>query len=795
MDLALKERYLRIKKLLFEAYYNKLNKMQKEAVFCVNGPLLVLAGAGSGKTTVLVNRIAHIINFGDAYHTDEIPFGIDESMVKVFEQIYENRNTIGESDLKNLLLNFSYNAAKPWEILSFTFTNKAAGEMKERLSLILGDNAKDVWAGTFHSICVKILRQSIDKLGYKTTFTIYDTDDSKKIISKIIKELELDDDMFSPRSVLSIISRYKNKMILPDSDNLVESDDYREKTLAEIYRRYQKTLKESDAVDFDDIILLTIRLFENCPEVLEKYQSRFRYVLVDEYQDTNGAQLELMRLFCGKYRNVMVVGDDDQSIYKFRGAVIENILNFDSQFKNSRVIYLEQNYRSTKTILSAANAVISHNEGRKGKTLWTDTEDGDLIDFYNLDNQDAEARYIVDRISKYVKDGEYKYGDFAVLYRINAQSNNLETAFAKAGIPHRLLGGTRFYDRKEIRDIVAYLAVVSNPSDLVKLERIINVPKRGIGEGTLGAVRTIANAENLSVFDVMENCDNYPSLKKSAKKLKDFSSLIRNLQEISRKDTLADLITHAAYDSGYIEMLQNSIENEKDRIDNVKELISNGVKFSEDNPEGTLEEFLEDVALVADVDSYEAGADAVVLMTIHSAKGLEFPVVFLPGLEENILPSAQSLMSQDDVEEERRLAYVAITRARKKLHLSNVTSRLMFGRTMFNPHSRFLKEIPQKLIHNVNKEIEDKYATSAQKNTFSVPSRAHSQAPSFTTAKREAPVDHAIFKVGESVVHPVFGKGLITLKKEMGSDTLYEVAFENVGTKKLMATYAKLTKA
>ncbi len=792
MDSTQKSRYIRIKKLLFQAYYKKLNKMQKEAVFCVNGPLLVLAGAGSGKTTVLVNRIAHIIHFGDAYHTEEIPMGIDENMIGVFEQIYENRENISDSDLKNLLLNFSYNPPKPWEILSFTFTNKAAGEMKERLSLILGDDAKDVWAGTFHSICVKILRQHIDRLGYKTAFTIYDTDDSKKIVSKIIKELELDDNMFSPKTVLSVISRYKNKLIFPDSDNLIESDDYREKTVAEIYKRYQNTLKDSDAVDFDDIICLTIKLFETCPDVLEKYRSRFRYVLVDEYQDTNGAQLKLMSLFCGKYENVMVVGDDDQSIYKFRGAVIDNILNFDSQFKNARVIYLEQNYRSTKTILDAANAVISHNEGRKGKVLWTEIDKGDPIDFYNLDNQDAEARYIVDRICEYVKEGTFNYGDFAVLYRINAQSNNLETAFAKAGIPHRLLGGTRFYDRKEIRDMVAYLSVVSNPDDMVKLERIINVPKRGIGEGTLSAVRTIANAEKLSLFEVMEKCDEYTALKKSSAKLKGFAELIRKLQEIAKKDTLADLIRHAAYDSGYIEMLQNSIENEKDRIDNINELISNGVKFYEDNPEGTLEQFLEDVALVADVDSYEAGADAVVLMTIHSAKGLEFPVVFLPGAEENIIPSTQSMMSQDDLEEERRLMYVALTRAQKKLILTNVSSRLMFGRTMLNPMSRFVREIPRNLIHNINAEIAAKPKTTPLANTYV---SSVSQKVQQTPLKKAPAVDHSAFKVGETVIHPIFGKGLITLKKEMGSDTLYEVAFDNVGTKKLMGTYAKLTKA
>ena len=789
MEQELINRYLSIKKRLFDAYYSNLNKMQKEAVFCVNGPLLVLAGAGSGKTTVLVNRIAHILNFGDAYHTKEILSGVDENLIGVFEQIYENRNDIQKEELKSLLLNFSYDAPKPWEILSITFTNKAAGEMKERLASQLGDIAKDIWAGTFHSVCVKILRISIDRIGYDSSFSIYDTDDSKKIISGIIKELDLDDEMFVPKTVLSIISRYKNKLIFPDDESLAETKDYKERMIAEIYKRYQNALKEANAVDFDDIICLTIRLFKECPDILEKYRSRFRYILVDEYQDTNGAQLELMTLLCGKYENIMVVGDDDQSIYKFRGAVIQNILNFDSHFRNARVIYLEQNYRSTKTILNAANAVISHNEGRKGKELWTEGDEGEKIDYIKLDNQDMEARYLVDRINDYVKKGTYKYGDFAVLYRINAQSNNLETAFAKAGIPHRLLGGTRFYDRKEIKDIVAYLAVISNPNDSVKLERIVNVPKRGIGEGTLSNVKLIAQAEDKSVFEVMSNAESYPALKKSAAKLSKFAELIYSLREIAEKEAIPELIKHTVYDSGYYEMLANSVENERDRIDNINELISNGVKFVEDNPEGTLEQFLEDVALVADVDAYDENTDAVVLMTIHSAKGLEFPVVFLPSMEEFIIPSSQSTNSQEDIEEERRLAYVAITRAKKKLIITTAASRLMFGRTSMNQTSRFFREIPPLLVNDINAQIAkaNKKADNAYNTNTNTVNTATFKKPDLS-----ALVD---FKVGESVVHPTFGKGVVIMKKDMGSDVLYEIAFDTVGTKKLMGTYARLKKA
>ncbi len=781
MEQALKDRFIKIKKKLFEAYYSNLNKMQREAVFSVEGPLLVLAGAGSGKTTVLVNRIAHILKFGNAYHIEEIPAGVNDQLIQVFENIYENRNAVSREELGSLLMNFSHNAPKAWEILSITFTNKAAGEMKDRLVNILSRDANDIWAGTFHSICVRILRAHIDRIGYSPSFTIYDSDDSKKIVQKIIKNLELDEDMFVPKTVLSIISRYKNKLIFPDDENFAVSDDYRERNIKEIYKRYQKELKDSNAVDFDDIICHTISILKNCPDILEKYRSRFKYVLVDEYQDTNGAQVELMRLLCGKYDNIMVVGDDDQSIYKFRGAVIQNILSFDLQFKNAKVIFLEQNYRSTKTILDAANAVISNNEGRKGKELWTDGDRGEKIDYCRLENQDFEARFIVDKINSYVRENKYKYGDFAVLYRINAQSNNLETAFAKAGIPHRLLGGTRFYDRKEIRDIVAYLCVISNPHDSVKLERIINVPKRGIGEGTLNAVKTIANAENKSVFDIMRCSQEYSALKKSSAKLQGFVELIEKLQEVAKSGLIGDLVSHVFYDSGYYEMLSNSIENEKDRIENIKELISNGVKFCEDNPEGTLEQFLEEVALVADIDSYEEGSDAVVLMTIHSAKGLEFPVVFLPGMEENIMPSAQSTNSQDDIEEERRLAYVAITRAKKKLIVTNVSSRLMFGRTMINPSSRFLREIPLELVEDMN-SVAPKI--SVMHNTVSAVNTQN-----FTKKSTQVNND---FKVGETVIHQTFGKGLITLKKEMGSDVLYEVAFETVGTKKLMGTYAKL---
>ncbi len=776
-------RYHTVKKKLFDAYYSKLNPKQREAVFCVNGPLLVLAGAGSGKTTVLVNRIAHIIDFGNAYHSEFIPPEITEKHIELFERISLDVASIDKKELKNLLYTFKENPPSAWEILSFTFTNKAAGEMKDRLNLLLGEKAADIWAGTFHSICVRILRQYIDRLGYNSNFNIYDTDDSKKLITSIIKELDLNDETFTPKAVLSSISKMKNNLIYPDNTEL-ESSDFRDQKICEIYKIYQKSLKEFNAVDFDDIIALTIKLFEESPDVLDKYSSRFKYLLVDEYQDTNGAQLKLMTLLCSRYENVMVVGDDDQSIYKFRGATVRNILDFDSQFENAKVVYLEQNYRSTKNIIESANAVIGNNADRKGKVLWTEMSDGEKIDFRRLDNQDFEARYIVERINEYVKNGKYSYRDFAVLYRINAQSNNLEIAMAKSGVPHRLLGGLRFYDRKEIKDIVAYLSVIINPDDAVKLERIINVPKRGIGESTLNAVKAIASAENISSFEVMKNADKYVALSRSASKLISFAALIDSFRDLSFNVPVSELIKKVAYESGYVEMLKNSLEDERDRLDNINELVSNALKYAEDNPEPSLAGFLEEVALVADVDGYDKDSDAVVLMTIHSSKGLEFPVVFLPGLEENILPSAQCLISEEELEEERRLMYVAITRAREKLIVTTAHERLLFGRTSINKTSRFVKEIPDYLINNLN-----------ETERFSaLKSYADKYMPKVSKVKEKPKVQHDEFNVGDTVIHNIFGEGLVTLKKTMGADTLYEVAFETVGTKKLMGTYAKLKK-
>lgn len=790
MEKALNERFLAVKRRLFSCYYSNLNDKQQEAVYTVNGPLLVIAGAGSGKTTVLVNRIAHIINYGDAYYTNEIPVNITENDVGAFEMVAANASQIGKQAIGDLLKKIAYNPCKPYEILTFTFTNKAAGEMKERLSNLLGDVALDIWAGTFHSICVRILRRHITLLGYESGFTIYDTEDSKKLILNCVKALELDPDSFNPKNILNIISKCKNKFVTPEELEAQfgakqTSDTYRISKIAEVYASYQKALKSANAVDFDDIIALTIKLFEENEDILEMYSSKFKYVLVDEYQDTNMAQYRLMSLLCSKYSNVMVVGDDDQSIYKFRGATIENILKFDKEFNKAKVVLLEQNYRSTSVILDAANAVIKNNEERRGKTLWTGNGRGDKIEIRQLENQETEARYIVEKIHELVASGAYKHKDIAVLYRMNALSNSIESTMARAAVPHRLLGGQRFYDRKEIKDIVAYLCIINNPNDIIKLERVINCPKRGIGDATVALLKELSEKKDIPIFDLIKNADLYPELSKSASKLKKFAVLIESLKDDSL--TLEQTVRAAMERSGYLEMLTLAGESETDRIENLNELLSNAIKYANDNENATLNGFLEDIALVSDIDSYDADSDAVVLMTMHSSKGLEFPVVFIAGMEENVFPSAMSASSSSELEEERRLFYVAITRARKKLYMTASRERLVFGKTNYNKISPFAEEIPSDLVEcHMPTQQRVKYNSYQSSTVQNVPISSTSihSATKKSSAKE--------FSVGDSVTHAVFGKGKILEKKPMGSDILYIVEFEKVGTKKLMGNYAKL---
>lgn len=791
-------RYLCAKRALFDKYYSALNEKQREAVFTVKDPLLILAGAGSGKTTVLVKRIAFIIRYGNAYYSDYVPYGITEEKVNALEAAVNYSN----EEIEPILDEFTSSPCAPWQILAITFTNKAANEIKARLNAAFDeDSVRDIWAGTFHSICMRILRSHCEKLGYKPGFTIYDTDDTKKAVGAAMKRCNIDEHGLPIKSVINAISRAKDKLQTPE-DMTAEAQktetDYRKKQIAKVYTSYQKQLKESNAMDFDDIIMQTVFLLREHKEVCEQYRQRFRYVCVDEFQDTNEAQFALTALLAGGYLNIMVVGDEDQSIYKFRGATIANILNFDKTYRNAKVIKLEQNYRSTQNILSAANKVISNNAGRKGKTLWTSAGAGEKIILRKLETQNEEARFIVNEVVDGVSKNGRKYRDYAVLYRANAQSGNIERAFAKSGVPYRMLGGTRFTDRKEIRDVVAYLQFINNHDDRERLLRIINEPSRKIGDKTISAIEQIAAEQGCSMFDVIKNADSYVALARSARVLSEFAKLIDGLTAELPNMQLDDFVNAVIDRSGYRQMLIDAGKEEQDRLENIEEFISGVIEYMDSAENPSLTEFLEETALVADVDRYDETADAVVMMTIHSAKGLEFPIVFIPGMEEGIFPGMQTILSADsaDMEEERRLAYVAITRAKQKLYLLHTASRLMFGRTSANPISRFVQEIPFELIDSETVQSMPYRPSSTVKTYFTskpvYDDKITVDKPLFSTPVKKGSTDR--FSEGDRVKHPMFGVGEIISVKPMGTDTLYEIIFERFGTKKLMATYAKLTK-
>ena len=793
----LHDRYLKAKRALFEKAYSELNTEQRKAVFTVDGPLLILAGAGSGKTTVLVKRIAFIIKHGNAYASEYVPFDIAEPDVARLESAIN----LTKEEIIPILKQFAQSPCAPWRMLAITFTNKAAGEIRSRINAQLGESdiANEIWSGTFHSICLRILRVHADKIGYHTGFSIYDQDDSKKAIATCMKDLDIDVKMLPVKSVQNTISRAKDKMITPEAFYSEVGNDYRLKQIGRIYEAYQNKLKTSNALDFDDIIMQTVILLRKFPEVREYYQNRFRYVCVDEYQDTNEAQFALTALLSGGHGNIMVVGDDDQSIYRFRGATIENILNFDKTFPSAKIIRLEQNYRSTQNILDAANAVIRNNTGRKGKTLWTNAGEGEKIHLKKVFDHNEEARYITDKIQKMVSDGK-EYRDFALLYRNNAQSSTIERTFAKSGIPYRIIGGVRFADRKEIKDIVAYLQLIQNHNDDERLVRIINEPKRKIGDKTLDGVRAIALEEGCSMFKIIENADKYVALSKSADKLLEFAALINYLTHLVSETTLEALINQVMDKSGYRQMLINAGEVERDRLENLEEFLTGAIEYEKNYVDdgsytSVLEGFMEETSLVADVDRYDESADAVVLMTAHSAKGLEFPYVFLPGMEEGLFPSMQSITSTSaEVEEERRLCYVAITRAKRELFIIHTNQRMLYGRTQFNPESRFLKEIPENLI-----EREKSPYDKAPKSVYSYGESSYKPVYDTLTInsipKKPAQAQvSSTFEVGDRVFHATFGEGDLISVKKMGADWLYEVVFDKVGTKKLMATYAKLKK-
>lgn len=796
------EKYLSLKRALFDKCYANLNEEQRRAVYTVNNPLLVLAGAGSGKTTVLVQRIVFIIKYGNAYLNNFLPEFVDDEYIKEMEEALAAKDTkLAES----MLPDFAYNPCPPYRVLAITFTNKAANEIKARLSQAFDNDesySNDIWAGTFHSVCMKILRVNFDRLGYKPQFSIYDADDTKKAVASAMKACNIDEKSFPLKSVIAEIGRAKDNLMTPEMYAVENSGDFRKSKIARIYDTYQKQLKSSNAMDFDDIIMNTVTLLRENPDVRDYYSRKFKYVCIDEYQDTNHAQFVLTSMLASEFKNIMVVGDDDQSIYKFRGATITNILEFDKTYSDATVIKLEQNYRSTSTILDAANAVISNNTGRKGKELWTKGETGKKITLRKLEDQNSEARAIVETVYKMVRDGR-SYKDFAVLYRTNAQSSGIERALAKSAIPYRMLGGTRFSDRKEIRDAVAYLQLIQNHSDRERLLRIINEPRRKIGNITLDAVNLIALENGCSMFEIIENASKYTALSRSASALESFAALINRLTEIANTESLPDLFDSVLELSGYRQMLIDAGEEEKDRLDNLDEFKSSIIEYVSNTETPTLMGFLEENALVADVDRYDDTADAVVLMTIHSAKGLEFPIVILPGMEDGIFPGMQNIVgSAEDMEEERRLAYVALTRAKEQIFIFHTGNRLLYGQTQHNPLSRFVSEIPEKLIEKQGYESYYNPPTQTarvyyQDPSYSIKQPAYKSEPISIGKPYNVPRKSAsseTFSAGDRVRHMTFGEGEIISVKPMGADVLYEVVFDNVGTKKLMATYAKLKK-
>ena len=736
--------------------FSHMNPMQRQAVFATEGPLLILAGAGSGKTTVLVNRIAYILQSG---------------------------------------------LCRPWNILAITFTNKAAGELKERICNAVPEGGGDIWAATFHSTCARILRRYGDRLGYSSHFTVYATDDQKRLMKEIVKQLNIDEKILPVKSVLSEISKAKDKMQTP-AEMLREADhDYRKQSIAKAYEIYQKRLQTADAMDFDDLLCKAVELFRQAPEILSYYQNQFKYIMVDEYQDTNRVQYEFVRMLAEKHGNICVVGDDDQSIYKFRGATIENILSFENTFKGAQIIRLEQNYRSTKTILSAANEVISNNTVRKGKTLWTENAEGEKIELHTCEDERDEAAFVARTIMDGVADGR-RYADYAILYRTNAQSNAIEQALSRSGVPHRIIGGHRFYDREEIRDMIAYLQVINNPHDDVRLRRIINVPKRGIGGRTLEIAAEIGTGLGESIYTIIKDAGSYPQLSRSAAKLKSFVALIDGLIEAEESGdySLAELYNLILEHTNYEAYLRHEKENADVRIENIEELSSNIIKFEEDyGEEADLSGFLEEISLMTDIDNYDAEADTCVMMTLHSAKGLEFPVVFITGMEDGLFPSIASMMNPEEIGEERRLAYVGITRAKEKLYLTKTRTRMLFGSTTYNKESCFVSEIPDELMERTGERQKtflygSAYKDSGKATAVGVPSASGAAPKKQPFYQKPAVKSGVTYSVGDTVLHKVFGKGLVMSAQRMGNDTLLEIAFDKAGTKKLMANFCKMEK-
>ena len=796
-------RFLAARKAYISSHFQNLNEMQRQAVLTTEGPLLLLAGAGSGKTTVLINRIANLIRFGCASDSDLVPDTVSEEDVEFLEQL---REPMSDFDRHRADYLCRMDPASPWSIIAITFTNKAANELKERLSRILGPEGNDVWAMTFHSACCRILRREIERLGYTSSFTIYDSSDSERVMKEVIRDMGLDDKTFPPRVVLNAISKEKDRMVYPDEllDGAERSGDLRMIHIARAYKMYQTRLKENNALDFDDIILRTVELLQQYDDVRTYYQRKFRYVLVDEYQDTNHIQYLLTSILAGGHENICVVGDDDQSIYRFRGATIENILSFEQQFQGSRVIRLEQNYRSTQAILNAANAVIAHNIGRKGKRLWTANCQGDDITVYEAQDESAEANYVAGRIISGSRGKGFK--DYAILYRTNAQSNALEFAMKRNGIPYRVIGGTRFFDRAEVKDMLSYLCIIHNRNDDLRLTRIINNPPRGLGARTIEQVRRLAQAEGESIYHVVENARDYGPLEKAVGKLGQFSELIEGLAQLLDEGlSLPEFYEEVMLRTGYAAMLESKpTEENKSRLENIRELKSSILAYVQNAEEPSLAGFLEEIALYTDIQEYNEGDDAVVMMTMHSAKGLEFPHVFLVGFEDGLFPGMRAIGEREEMEEERRLCYVAITRAKLSLTISYARQRMLYGRTSSSLPSRFLQEIPEENVSRKGgyhqKPERHSYGSFGGSDWGSYqsyvpenhPGRkpAPSYASAYAAATAAAKGPGLDLNKGDMVQHTAFGRGMVLSVMKMGGDALLEIAFDQIGTKKLMAKTA-----
>ena len=780
---ALLNRFVLARRQYILSQFKNLNNMQKEAVATTEGPLLLLAGAGSGKTTVLINRIANLIRFGRGSDSNEVPDIVTEDDILFLESL---QDPISEFDRRRADYLCALDPVFPWNIIAITFTNKAANELKERLTNMLGPEGQDVWAMTFHSACCRILRRDADRIGYSNSFTIYDTADSERVMKDIIKDMGLDDKTFPAKYVLSIISRYKDKMVSASEllEQVEADNDVRLLPIARAYQKYQTKLKENDALDFDDIIFQTVVLLQEHEDVRTYYQRKFRYVLVDEYQDTNHMQYLLTALLAGGYENICVVGDDDQSIYRFRGATIENILNFEIQYRGSRVIRLEQNYRSTQAILNAANAVIANNIGRKGKRLWTANGEGKPITVYEANDEGTEANFVANQIITGSKGKSFR--NYAVLYRTNAQSNALEFAFKRNGIPYRVFGGMRFFDRAEVKDMLAYLCVINNRADDLRLHRIINNPPRGLGAKTIEVADRLAQAEGNGLYNVISDPYSYGPLEKSAGKLLQFVVLIEELAQLLDDGmSLPDFYDQVMDKTGYLSMLEcKPTEENKTRLENIRELKSSINAYVQNSETPTLAGFLEEIALYTDLETYNEDDDAVVMMTIHSAKGLEFPNVFLVGFEDGLFPGMRAIGDREEMEEERRLCYVAITRAKENLTITYAKQRMLYGRTNAALSSRFLREIPEEIIVR-------KGGCKSASAHYSVPTPK--KQPGFQSAysyNSNASVNYVELKKGDMVQHTAFGRGLVLSVMKMGNDALLEVAFDDIGTKKLMAKTA-----